>query len=343
MRSIQLVATRQLEPRPLPDPPDPKAGELLVKVRAVGLCGSDLHWFVDGRIGRNNANFPQILGHEPLVEVMRAGAGVTDFKEGDRLSVEPTISCGHCEYCLAGFHNNCVTNHFMGGPQAFGFFREYAVIPAHNATHVPDQLTDRQATLIEPVAVMAHMIDLAQIKPGDTVGVTGAGPIGMLCAAIAKTSGASKIFICDRQQYRLEMAMRMGATMATDTDTFPELIRDETRGRGVDVTLEASGAVQAINTCLAVTRPTGTVVLIGLTSEAEAVINIHDAMGKELSIRTIKRSNHCADRAIRLLKSGAIPDLLITHSLPLEKTPEAFQMASTYSDNCGKIVIEASR
>jgi L-iditol 2-dehydrogenase len=341
MRSIQLLAPRVLEERLIPDPPDPAQGEVLVRNRAVGLCGSDMHWYLDGRIGHSPAVYPQILGHEPVAEIVRLGAGVAGFREGQRVTVEPTISCGHCENCLAGAHNNCTTQgFFMGGPQAHGFFREFAVVPERNLTPVPDWLNDRQAALIEPVAVMAHMLDLVSIRPGDIVAVTGAGPIGIMCAAVARASGAGKVFNCDRVFHRLEMAMNLGADMACDIDSFPSLVRDETRGRGADIVFEAAGSPQAINMAISVARPTGTVVLIGITSEAAFEIDIHTAMAKELSLRTLKRSNHCAAKAIRILKRGFINDKIVTHTFPLERTPEAFHMLSEYADGVGKIIIE---
>ena len=339
MRSIQLVAQRTLEQHPLPDPPDPGPGQLLIKLRAVGICGSDLHWYLDGRVGRYPAAFPQVLGHEPVGEVLRAGPG-THLREGDRVVIEPTISCGHCEYCLAGSHNNCVNGVFMGGPQAHGFFLDYCTIPEHNATPVPAAMSDRQATLIEPVAVMAHMLDLVRIRAGDTVAITGAGPIGMLCAAIARASGAARVIICDPVGHRVELARLMGATLAVSSAWFVQAVADETQGRGADVVLEAAGSADAINAAFTVARPAATVVQIGIPSEIETPIELHIAMGKELAIQTIKRSNHCAAKAIRLIETGIFPDALITHVLPLAQTPAAFETLANYRDGVGKIVIE---
>ena len=341
MRSIQLVAPRTLEAKLLPDPPDPGPGEVLVRLLAVGICGSDLHWYLDGRIGHTAAGFPQVLGHEPVAEVICIGPGVTSHKEGDRVVIEPTISCGHCEYCLAGAHNLCINGIVMGGPRLHGCFLEYAVVPAHNATHVPHSMSTHRATLIEPVAVMAHMLDLMRIRVGDTVAITGAGPIGMLCAAIARGCGASRVFICDRVQHRLNRALKMGAHVASNTHaSFVEAIMDDTRGRGADVVLEAAGTAETINTALRVARPTGMVVLIGLSSQLEIPVDIHLAMAKELRLQTLKRSNHCAEKAIRLLETGIIPDEIITHCMPLAQTPKAFDMAVTCEDGAGKIVIE---
>jgi L-iditol 2-dehydrogenase len=343
MRSIQLVARRTLEEREIAGPRDPGPGEILVKLRSVGLCGSDLHWYLDGRVGPNQAGYPQILGHEPVAEVLSAGPNGGALKTGDRVVVEPTLSCGHCEYCLTGFHNNCVKAVFMGGPLAHGFFREYAVIPAQNATLVPESMADAQATLIEPVAVMAHLLDLVRIHAGDTVAITGAGPIGMLCASIARGCGASRVLICDRVAHRLQLARQMGADCAVDgAGTLLTLVMDETRGRGADIVLEAAGSPETINAALAMARPGGTVVLIGIASELSVPFDIHAAMSKELRIQTIKRSNHCSAKAIRLLQSGMISDAVITHRMPLQDTPQAFEKLANYEDGIGKVVIEIS-
>src|ERR1700733_1098029 len=138
----------------MPLPADPGPGEVLIKLRSVGVCGSDMHWYVDGNIYGQPAAYPQVLGHEPAGEVAAVGRGVTSLKPGDRVSIEPTISCGHCEFCVRGQHNNCIASSFMGSPQLPGLFLEYANVPAHNATLVPDSFNYTQAALIEPVAVM---------------------------------------------------------------------------------------------------------------------------------------------------------------------------------------------
>lgn len=326
----------------MPQPPDPAHGEVTVRVRAVGVCGSDLHWYQGGRIGETAAVFPQVLGHEPAGEVIATGAGVHDFAVGDRVVIEPSLTCHHCEHCLRGNHNNCLTNVFLSGPHAAGLFREFVTLPAANCARVPEGIDDRTATLAEPVAVMVHMLDLIEIHAGDTVAVTGAGPIGMLCAAMAKASGASRVFIADRLPHRLKLALAMGADVAIDTskESLIETVKDATRGRGVDVALEASGAAAMVNASLRMARLGGTVMLIGLMSELNPKIEMHVAMGKELRVQTLKRSNHRTAQALELIRSGRIPAALITHRLPLSETPRAFAMLDEYRDGVGKIVIE---
>lgn len=343
MRSFALVDQRKLEEYRLPDPPDPGPGEVLVKIRQVGICGSDMHWYLDGGIGHNRATYPQVLGHEPAGEVIAVGKGVHHRKVGDRISIEPSITCGHCEYCLRGQHNNCVNCVFLGSSAAPGLFREYAVIPEHNADPVPDSLTWTQATLIEPVAVIVHVMELVQISVGDTVAVMGSGPIGMLCASMAKLSGASRVFLCDKLPHRLALAEKMGAERCVPVDRMEEAVMDETRGRGVDLVLDAAGALQTINMGIRITRPGGTYMLIGIPVEEVLDVDLQTAMGKEILIRTLKRSNHKGAAATRLLAEGRVSDALVTHVLPFDQTPRGFELLADYSDGVGKVVIEVAR
>ena len=341
MKSIQMVAPRVLELREMPMPPDPGPGEALVRMRAVGICGSDMHWYLEGGVGSFRAVYPQILGHEPAGEIVAVGKGVTEFAPGQRVAMEPAITCGHCEFCLSGRHNNCSSSKFMGSPQAHGFFREYANVPVRNMVAVPDGMSFARATVIEPVSVLLHVLELTEIRLGDTVAVMGAGPIGLLTAAIARTAGASRIFVADKVAHRLAFAKEMGADVCVSTmRQLVEAVRDETRGRGVDVVFDAAAAPETINTCMQVARLSGRVVLIGIPSELSFPVDIHTAMAKELNIQTIKRSNHNGHAAIELMQSGRIPESLVTHRMPLEQTPAAFEKVAAYADGVGKVVIE---
>jgi L-iditol 2-dehydrogenase len=323
----------------MPQEADPGPGEILVKLRSVGICGSDMHWYVDGSIYGFPASYPQVLGHEPAGEVVGIGSGVTQLKCGDRVSIEPTVSCGHCEYCLRGQHNNCLKSQFMGSPQLPGLLREHATLPAHNASIVPEAFSYTQATLIEPVAVIMHMLDLVEIRLGDTVAVFGAGPIGLLAAAVARSAGA-QVLVTDKLPYRIQMAKDLGASVAVPIGQFREAVLDTTRGRGVDISIDAAGAPETINTGLAVTRPGGTFVLIGIPNHVPVGVDLFSLQAKEIRFQPVKRSNHCSQPAIRLLGSGAIPEAIVTHRVELEQAPAAFQMLAEYRDGVGKLAIE---
>jgi len=342
MRSVPLVAPRRLELVEAPLPEGPRAGELLLRMRAVGLCGSDLHWWAEGRIHSTPARYPQILGHEPVGEVLAVGEGVTGFHVGDLVSVEPSLTCGHCEFCIAGRHNLCVHARFQGGPEAPGFLRDYAVIPAHNADRVPAGLSVQEATLIEPLAVWVHVYELEPVRLGDTVAVLGAGPIGLLGIAMAKQAGAEMVLACDRVPHRLDLARRMGAdgtALAGERD-FRELVMDLTRGRGVDIVYDAAGAPETISQGLSCLRPGGALVLIGIPEPLEFTVDLHAALSKELRIQAVRRSNHKGAQAAALLAAGRIPTSLITHRLPLERAQEGFEILHSYADGVGKIVFD---
>jgi len=323
-------------------PEGPRAGELLLRMRAVGLCGSDLHWWAEGRIHSTPARYPQILGHEPVGEVVEAGPGVREFRAGDIVSVEPSLTCGHCEFCIAGRHNLCVHARFQGGPEAPGFFRDYAVIPVHNADRVPAGLSLHQAVLIEPLAVWVHVFELEPVRLGDSVAVLGAGSIGLLGIAMAKQAGAELVLACDRVPHRLELARRMGADEAVlvrDRD-FRELVMDRTRGRGVDLVYDAAGSPETIQLGLRCLRPGGTLVLIGIPDALDFPVDVHAALARELRIQAVRRSNHKGAQAAALLAARRIPMDLITHVLPLERAQEGFEILHSYADGVGKLIFD---
>jgi L-iditol 2-dehydrogenase len=324
----------------MPLPADPGPDEVLIKLRSIGICGSDMHWYLDGTIYGFPASYPLVLGHEPAGEVTAVGSRVSRLRPGDRVSIEPTISCGHCEYCARGQHNNCLQSQFMGSPQLPGLLREYATVPAHNAELVPENFNYTQASLIEPVAVIMHMLELVQIHAGDSVAILGAGPIGLLAAAVARHCGASQVFMADKLPHRIKMAQDLGATAAVPIGQFRELVGDKTRGRGVDLAIDAAGAADTINTALAVTRMAGTFVLIGIPNQVPVGVDLFSAMAKEIRIQPLKRSNHCSEPAIALLASGAIPEAIVTHRVGVEQAPAAFQTLAEYRDGIGKLAVE---
>jgi L-iditol 2-dehydrogenase len=340
LKSAQLVAPRTIEIREMSQPADPGPGEILVKLRSVGICGSDMHWYLDGSIYGLQAVYPQVLGHEPSGEVIEVGSGVHELKAGDRVSIEPTVSCGQCEWCRRSQFNNCSSSLFMGSPQLPGLLREYATIPAHNASVVPEGFSYTRASLIEPLAVIIHMLELVEIRAADTVAVLGAGPIGLLAAAVARHAGAAQVFMADKLPHRIKMARDLGATAAVPIEQFGQLIADETRGRGVDIAIDAAGADQTMNAALAVTRLGGTCVMIGIPNHSPVSLDLFSLQAKEIRFQPVKRSNHRSEPAIQLLAAGSVPEAIVTHRVTIEQAPDAFQMLADYRDGIGKLAIE---
>jgi L-iditol 2-dehydrogenase len=343
MLSVELVAPRTLVPADRPMPPGPGPGEVLVRLRAVGLCGSDLHWYQDGRVGHTEAIYPMVLGHEPVGDVIAVGPGVGTHREGDKVAIEPSIVCGACEYCRSGRPNNCVACVFMGGTQHPGFFREFAVVPARNAEHFPADFDYLTATLIEPVAVIVHVFELAPVRLGDVVAVLGAGPIGILCANMARLAGAAQVIIADPVSHRLRIARQANKDLVcvnTRETSVVDAVADLTKSRGADIVFDAAGVPETMHAGLQVARPGGDYVLIGIPADRGPSFDIHTAMARELRIQTVKRSNHKGHDAIDLIREGKMPGVIITHRLPLAQTADAFELVSGYRDGVGKLVIE---
>jgi L-iditol 2-dehydrogenase len=340
MRAAQLVAPRLIEVREIPMAPEPGPGEVLIRIRAVTLCGSDLHWYRDGGCGPSRARFPHQLGHEASGDIAALGAGVEGLTVGERVLLEPAVTCGHCEFCLAGKHNLCTTVRMAGTLAMPGFFKEYTVMPAHNAVPMPEGMNYIEAALVEPLAIIIHILELVPVRLGDTVAVTGAGAIGLMTAIAARLAGASKVFVTDRLPYRVEMAREMGADCAVDIAQFRDAVLDQTGGRGADVVFEATGVEQAINESIRVARAGAQVALIGIPEIPAVGIDYHRAMAKELDLQVIRRSNRNAEAAIKMFSRGLVDDRMVTHRMPLEQAPLAFEINSAYADNAGKVAIE---
>ncbi|MBI3666778.1 MAG: alcohol dehydrogenase catalytic domain-containing protein [Acidobacteria bacterium] len=342
MQSAQLVACERIELREMPDPPDPGPGEVTVRLRAVGLCGTDLHFYSEGSCGGSPAPYPCVLGHEPAGEVMAVGPAVENLAPGDRVAVEPAITCGRCEFCIAGRHNLCENVIFLGGVQAPGLLREFATVPARNVVPIPAGMDFSMATVIEPLAIILHAMELAPFEAGATIAVMGAGPIGLLTIAVARIAGAGRIIVADRVRHRLALAREMGADTVVDIsrEQAAEAILDLTGGRGAPLIIDAAGKPDSLNPALRAVRPGGRVLLIGIPSQAVTGVDLHQTMSREATLLTLKRSNRNDHVAIELLRSGRIAvDKLVTHRFPLARADRAFQTAAEYADGVAKAVV----
>jgi L-iditol 2-dehydrogenase len=344
MQASFLYGIRDLRlkeaPVPLPDP-----GEVLLKIASVGVCGSDVHYYVEGRIGIQVVTDPIIMGHEFSAWVAGVGAGVTGLENGQLVAVEPGISCGHCEPCLNGHPNLCPQVRFCGTPPVNGVFSEYAVMPAKNCFPLPQEFTAEQGALLEPLGIALHSVDLAQLKPGQTIAVLGAGPIGLLIAAVARACGASEVYMTEPLAYRREFARSYVADAALDpyANEVVEEIRNLTNGRGVDVAFEAAGALETPQQAAAVTRPGGKVILVGIPADDTMTMNASTARHRGLTIKLVRRMKHTYPRAIRLVQSGQVHlDPLVTHRFPLSRIAEAFELVAGYRDRILRAIIEIS-
>ncbi len=319
MKSLRLHGLHDLrlhdEPAPVPG-----EGQSLLQITSVGICGSDLHWFSEQGIGDARLTRPLVLGHEFAARTA----------DGQRVAVEPAISCGTCEFCERGHPNLCANGIFSGHGTQDGALRECMVWPTRNLFPLPDALSDDDGAMLEPLGVAIHAVDLGHLKAGMTVGIFGCGPIGLLMIQLAKLSGATNIIATDKIAGRVQMAEAFGAQHAflTGGSSNVSPILAATGGRGVDVAFEVAGEQSAVDHAFAAVCPGGKVVLAGIPESDETSFSASLARRKGLTIKLVRRMKHTYPRAIQLVQSGLVDvRSLVTHRFPLSEAAEAFAVA----------------
>jgi L-iditol 2-dehydrogenase len=325
-----------------PGVPDPAPGQIQVAVKAVGICGSDLHYFSDGGIGEARCVYPMVLGHEPAGVVRKTGPGVSGWSTGDRAVLEPALYCYHCEFCMTGHHNVCANLRFLSQPEEPGFFRELVNLPAHNLLPLAAGVSDLEGALVEPLAVVVHSMQFAAPRPGETAVVFGAGPIGLLTIAMLKLSGVTRVWSVEPVAHRRDLARSLGADAVIDptaADPAHEILR-ETASRGVDIAIDCAGKTDSIDQCLQAARHAGRVVVTGIPSEDYVRLGLHILRRKELAFYSVRRSNHDSEAALRLLATHSrLFAPILTHTRPLADIQAAFVMCEQYADGVGKLTI----
>ncbi|HWY49666.1 MAG TPA: alcohol dehydrogenase catalytic domain-containing protein [Bryobacteraceae bacterium] len=342
MLVAELSNPRQFRLADAPHIPDPAPDQVQVAVKAVGICGSDLHYFSDGGIGEARCVYPMVLGHEPAGVVRKTGAGVSGWSAGDRAVLEPALYCYHCEYCMTGHHNVCANLRFLSQPDEPGFFREFVNLPAHNLLPLPAHLSDQAGALAEPLAVVVHSMQFAAPQPGETAVVFGAGPIGLLTIAVLKLSGVKRIWTVEPVAHRRDLARALGADAVIDpgaADPAREIFRD-TANRGVDIAIDCAGKADSINQCIQAARHAGRVVVTGIPSDDYIRLALHILRRKELAFYSVRRSNHDSEAALRLLSAHSkVFAPILTHTRPLSDIQPAFELCEQYADGVGKLTI----
>lgn len=327
MKSLLLREYLQLEITDLPTP-QPQPDEVLVRVAACGICGSDVHGY-DGSTGRRIP--PLVMGHEASGEIAAIGADVTLFKPGDRVTFDSTIYCGHCDYCLRGQVNLCDNREIIGvSPGNFrrhGAFAEYLAVPERVVYHLPDQMTFPEAAMLEAVSVALHAVRISGPLEGKTALVVGAGMIGLLTLQAARAAGCSKVFVSDVEPSRLDLARQLGAdqTFCMSGEELVRIVYQHTGSAGVDIALEAVGRDETVATAIDSVRKGGSVTLIGNVSP-EVTLPLQKVVSREIRLQGSASSSGEYPQAIDLIIRGAIQvKPLITAVAPLEDGPEWFR------------------
>lgn len=320
------------EPAPVPGP-----GEALVRVAAVGLCGSDLHWYADGSIGDAQLTRPLVLGHEI------AGVVASGPREGQRVAVDPAVPCGTCAVCLEGHRNLCPTVRFAGHGAVDGGLRELMAWPEALLHPLPDGLPAADATVLEPLGVAVHALDLAHVRLGSTVAVVGCGPLGLLLVQLARAAGATGVLAVEPLAHRREAALHSGADRAVDpADVTPEgMFARGLTDTGVDVVLEVAGSAAAVELAVRAARPGGRVVLVGIPDDDRTSFPASVARRKGLTLAVARRMKDVYPRAISLVERGLVDVAgLVTARFPLADVAPAFTSAARRTGL--KVVVEVA-
>lgn len=343
MKALLLQEYKQLAVVELPRP-ECQADELLVQVKACGICGSDIHGF-DGSSGRRIP--PLVMGHEAAGVVVAVGENVQGFSVGDRVTFDSTVSCGKCHYCRAGSINLCENRQVLGVScnefRRQGAFAEYVNVPQHIAYKIPDSLSFEHAAMIEAVSIAVHATNRTPKHLGGSVVVVGAGMIGLLCIQTLKLAGFSKVIAIDLDDAKLELAKSLGATHTINGSAKIEevvaKVLELTEGRGADASMEVVGAKAPVNTCFQVVRRGGSVTLVGnLTPVVELPLQL--VVTRELSVYGSCASNGEIPQCIELLSTGAIQvEPLITATSSLEEAAQWFDRLYSGEKGAMKVIV----
>ncbi|RPJ80649.1 MAG: alcohol dehydrogenase [Acidobacteria bacterium] len=350
MLAARLHGSRDIRIEKVLAPPGPEAGQALIKVEATGICGSDLHTYLDARIGDIQLQSPLVLGHEFAGSVVETGAGARDghddpLQTGRRVAVDPATPCHCCEFCQKGHPNLCRRLHFCGLWPDDGSLVEYIRVPARSCFPLPDQLTCEEGALLEPLGVALHAVSLAHMHLEESVAILGAGPIGLLILKVALLSGARPIIVTDRFPWRLDVARRFGADHAINIEESNPIdaILELTRGRGVDVVFEAAWGGAAAEAAIEIGCLGARIIMVGIPTESQLTLPAAPARRKGLTVRFSRRMKHTYSRTIPLVADGRINIRdLITHRLPLTQADKAFAMNAAYEDAVVKVVVGIS-
>lgn len=342
MKSILLTGIKGLALREIPKPALVDDNDVLLRVAKVGICGSDVHYYAKGRIGSQVVSYPFTVGHECSAIVEKVGRQVTKIRPGDRVAVEPAMSCWACDQCLEGRPHTCRRLRFLGCPgQVDGCLSEYIVMPDDCCYPIPDSMNLEHAALAEPLSIGLYAVNLAELMPGSRIGILGAGPIGLSVLLAARFTGASVVYMTDKVDERTRIALAAGATWSAnpDRDDIVEAITTR-EPLLLDAVFECCGQQSAVDQAVALLKPGGKLMMVGIPDQDRISLPIDVARRKELCFQNVRRQNHCLQAALDLIAGGRIPvEFMVTHRFPLENTSEAFDLVHGYRDGVVKAMV----
>lgn len=346
MKKVFLTGIRKMEVRSVRDPAIEAPDDVLIRLEAIGVCGSDLHYYRDGKIGAQVVQFPFAVGHECAGTVVTVGPKAAHLRAGQRVAIDPLVACGQCDQCLGGRENTCRHQKFLGCPgQIEGAMAEYLVMPERCAIPIPDNMTFEQAVMTEPFAIGLW----AQRRAGDVAGkkiaILGCGPIGLCTLQAVKAAGPCTVIASDLLAERADLARATGADAiihAASQDPLAAIARFAPTG--VDIVFECAGEQATVDQAGAALTPGGTAVIIGIPAESRLSLDMNFYRRKELNVKNVRRQNGCVHDAIAMVAEKKVNlDPQITHHFTLDQSKDAFDLVADYRDGVVKAMIHVGR
>ena len=343
MKAMKLTGIRMMEMMEVPVPEIENEKDVLIRMKTLGVCGSDIHYYVSGKIGSQVVQYPFTVGHEGSGQVEAVGRGVTSVKPGDRIAIEPAMPCWDCDQCNAGRPHTCRNLKFLGCPgQAEGSLSEFIVMPETSCIKIPDKMSYDEAAISEPLAIGVYAVMQSIPMEGAKVGIVGFGPIGMSVLLPALALGAKEVYVTDKIESRLQIALNSGATLTANPDRedvvkkigaeVPELL---------DVVFECCGQQDAIDNAVDLLKPGGKLMVIGIPEFERWSFPVDKSRHKELCIQNVRRQNEALQPALDMMADGKVSvDAMATHRFEFANSKEAFDLVAGYKDGVMKAMID---
>ena len=343
MKAQMLTALRRIELKEIPRPRVQGPTDVLLKIKYVGVCGSDVHYYETGRIGSQVVEYPYQVGHECSAVVVEVGSAVTSLAAGQAVVVEPAVSCHMCDQCRAGRPHTCRKLKFLGCPgQLPGCLSEYLVMPAECCFPIDGKITLQQGVLCEPFAIGVYAVQQSAVGMSMKVGVLGAGPIGLSCLAAAKAEGVQTAYVTEIIPERMAIAQQAGADWVGSPrteDVVGAVMQREPEG--LDIVYECAGQQETLDQAVEMLKPGGKLMIIGIPREDRVSFCPDLIRRKEITLINVRRQNHCTQKAIDLVAQKKVDlDFMITHTFDFEQTAEAFEVVAGYRDGVVKALIK---
>ena len=343
MKTALLNGLKNISIKTKPDPVIRNETDVLIRTKAVGICGSDIHYYKNGKIGDQVIKFPYRIGHECSGLVERTGLKVKSLKAGDRVVIDPAISCGYCDQCRLGRNHTCRELVFMGCPdEQEGALAELLVVPEKCCYSLPKSISFFQGALVEPISIGNYSIKMVQHLKLNSVGILGAGPIGLSVLLNAKYSNIKRVYMTDKINNRINFAKNLGVYWVGNpvtTDIIKEIRSEEPLL--LDAVFECCGDQDALDQAVDLLKPGGQLIIIGIPAIDRISLDISKLRRKEISIYNIRRQNNCMNSAIEMILNNlTLINSWITHLFPLNRINEAFDLVADYRDNVIKAMVE---